>query len=92
MQMFHAVIQIGEAHPCHASVTLLQGDAVNVDGQRMVRTSTGFIHPDSEWCESEAEAYSRASVKLLAIASGIASRADEMRQTANEMLAGEAAS
>lgn len=92
MKMFYAVIQIGEAHPCHASVTLLHGESVDVYGERMVRCPTGFIQPVGEWCETEAEAYDRASVRLFAIASGIASRADEMRQKANEMRAAEAVS
>lgn len=75
MRMFQAVIQIGQAHPDNVSVTILQGDAVSVDGERMVRVSSGFLHPDAEWCETEADAYDRASVKLLAIASAIGDRA-----------------
>ena len=78
MRMFQAVIQIGQAHPDNVSVTLLQGDAVSVDGERMVRASTGFLHPEVEWCESEAEAYDRASRKLLAVASAIGDRAWEL--------------
>ena len=92
MKMFHAVIQVGPAHPENCSVTLLTGTTVNVEGERMVRCESGFLRPADDWHESEAAAWAHASARLLVIASQLASRAQQLRFKADALRECEVAS
>lgn len=82
--MYHVVLQIGEAHPEHCSATLLEGRAVMVEGELMVRCSAGFLRPAADWRESQAEAYRDAARRLEAIREGLGRRAAELVAKAEE--------
>ena len=84
--VYRAILQVGAAHPQHASVTIQSGTLRAIAGQWWVEIPAGYMTPNGpEWCDSEPEAWHTAASKITAIVRDLQKRADDCRTRAADL-------
>jgi hypothetical protein len=84
MKVFKPIVQIGKAHPGNASVTLLEGEAIHLGGEALVRTAGGHLEPPAGWSSKPSDAYLAGAVEIERTCDELSDRATHYRTKATE--------
>jgi L-serine deaminase len=85
MKVFKPIVQIGQAHPNNASITLREGEAIHLGGEPLVRTCGGHLEPVAGWTVKASEAYLSGAVEIERACESLSERAAYYRTKALEV-------
>jgi hypothetical protein len=86
--VYRAILQFGEAHPKHVSITIQSGTLRAIAGQFWVEMPGGYMFQHgAEWSDSESEAWAWAALNIESISLGLSDRAQDCRDMSRALKA-----